>query len=156
LGSWYMAPVPARRRLRQKLDPALRSAIARACGKYGGRIGGPARALRLTPLERSRIAMQGGRARASAMTAEERSAWALYMLKHQPRFWNGTLPRKPVRERAPVSVGASLIGEPPAASTPATREPVPQPIPVVVTPRRERVSLRSGPWQLRPAKRWDV
>jgi hypothetical protein len=158
VGSCYTAPVAARRRRRfhQKLDPALRSAIARACGKYGGRIGGPARTRRMTPLERSRIAMQGGRARAASMTAEERRAWSDYMRAHQRRFWDGKLPRKPVRELDPVSVGASSIGEPPAVSTPATREPVTQPIPVIVKPRRQRVSLPSEPWKLRPAKRWDI
>jgi len=33
--------------------------------------------------------MLGGRARAASMTAEERIAWACYMLAHQPRFWDG-------------------------------------------------------------------
>jgi hypothetical protein len=76
VGSWYTASVAARRRhgFHQELDPALRSAIARACGKYGGRIGGPARARRMTPLERSRVAMQGGRARWAKTPPEGRRA----------------------------------------------------------------------------------
>lgn len=159
MGSWYTASVAPRRRrrFRQGLDPAVRSAIARAAGKYGGRIGGPARAQRLTPLERSRIAMQGGRARASSMAAEERSAWARYMLKHQRRFFDGrTLPRKPVRGRAPVSVGASSVSvQPRVSAPPAVHKPVPQsapqPIQVVVMPHR----VREQPLP-QPGVRYDV
>jgi hypothetical protein len=94
--------------------------------------------------------MQGGRARAASMTAEERSAWARYMFKHQPRFWDGTLPRKPVRARRPVSVGASPVGELAAVSAPA-RKPAPPPIPVVVMPRRAAVVP-----VVRPGMRYDV
>jgi hypothetical protein len=158
VGSWYTASVAPRRRrrFRQGLDPAVRSAIARAAGKYGGRIGGPARAQRLTPLERSRIAMQGGRARAASMTAEERREWSDYMRKHQRRFWDGKLPRKPIRERTPVSVGALPVSVPTGVATRPLRAPVPAPIPVIVTPQRVRVEPLPAPWKLRPAKRFDV
>jgi hypothetical protein len=101
--------------------------------------------------------MRAVRARWARTPAEERRAWSDYMRAHQRRFWDGrTLPRKPIRERAPASVGASPIGEPPAVSTPARHEPTPRPIPVVAIPQRVRVDLMSEPWTLRPAKRWDV
>jgi hypothetical protein len=152
VGSWYTAPVAARRRRRfhQKLDPTLRSAIARACGKYGGRIGGPGRALRLTPLERSRIAMQGGRARAASMTPEERREWALYMLKHQRRFWDGkTLPRKPIRKHVPEPVVSAKSVAVPPGRVPLSAPP----IPVVVMPAR-RVSMGVPTLVIRP--RYDL
>lgn len=91
------------------------------------------------------------------MTAEERSAWARYMLQHQPRFWDGrTLPKKPVRARVADSVGVSPVDVPPAVSAPQTREAVPAPIPAIVVPRRPVVEPRFEPWTLRPARRWNV
>jgi hypothetical protein len=141
----------------RRLDPALRLVIARAAGKYGGRIGGRARARSMTPLERSVAAMRAMRVRWARTTAEERRAWSDYMRAHQRRFWDGrTLPRKPVRERAPASVGTSPVGELPDVSTLARREPGPPPIPVVVIPRQHRVDPLSEPRKLRPTRRWDV
>jgi hypothetical protein len=85
------------------------------------------------------------------MTAEERSAWARYMLAHQRRFWDGkTLPRKPVREHAPLSAGVSPVGVPPAVNAPA-REPAPPPILAVVMPLRAAVVP-----VVRPGMRYDV
>jgi len=143
---WFVVQMAMNRRTRQRyhhrLDPALRSAIARAAGAYGGRIGGPARALRMTKLERSIAAMRAVRARWAKTTTEERRAWSDYMRKHQRRFFDGrTLPRKPVRGRAPVAVGASSdsvqpgVSAPPAVHKPVP-QPAPQPIPVVVMPHR--------------------
>jgi hypothetical protein len=144
-----------RQRYHQQLDPAIRAAIARAAGKYGGRIGGPARALRLTPLERSRIAMQGGRARAASMTTEERSAWAHYMLQHQRRFWDGrTHPRKPVRARDServVSRVPDITTAKPVTSPHPTALLLPSAIPVIVIPRRTAVVE-----VIRPGMRYDV
>ena len=146
-----------RQRYHHRLDPALRSAIARAAGTYGGRIGGPARALRMTPLERSIAAMRAVKARWAKTPAQERRAWSDYMRAHQRRFWDGkTLPHKPVRERAPVPVGASPIGEPLAVSTAGRHAPAASPIPVVVIPKRIRVDPLSEPWNLRPGRRYNI
>lgn len=99
----------------------------------------------MTPLKRSRIAMLGGRARAASMTADERSAWARYMLAHQRRFWDGkTLPRKPLRARPAVSEAASPVSEP-------MSNPLPLPTPVVVISRRAPVAQ-----VVRPGIRFDV
>ena len=125
-----------RQRYHHRLDPALRSAIARAAGAYGGRIGGPARAARMTPLERSIAAMRAVKARWAKTPAEERRAWSDYLRAHQRRFWDGRLPRKPVRARVADPVEAFPVVVPPTVTAPARREPVPPPIPVVVMPRR--------------------
>jgi hypothetical protein len=96
--------------------------------------------------------MRAVKARWAKTTVEERRAWSDYMRKHQRRFWDGeTLPRKPVPERAPVSVGASPIGVPPAVSTPARHGPAPPPIPLVVVPRRVR-----EPPMVQPAVRYEI
>jgi hypothetical protein len=135
---------------RQRLDPALRAVIARAAGKYGGRIGGPARALRMTPLERSIAAMRAVKARWAQTTVDERRAWARYLLAHQRRFWNGrTLPRKPVRVPMPKLTVAAPKPMPPQ---PTPQPTPPQPIPVIVIPRRGAAVMEMP----MPGIRYDV
>jgi hypothetical protein len=102
-------------------------------------MGGPARASRMPPLERSIAAMRAAKVRWARTSPEERSAWARYMLQHQRRFWDGrTLPRKPVRERTPVPVGAPQLFELTSVGMSARACRLSQPpkgaIPVVVIP----------------------
>jgi hypothetical protein len=144
-----------------RLDPALRSAIVRAAGKHGGHIGGPARARRMTPLERSIAAMRAVRARWERTTAEERRAWSDYMRAHQRRFLDGkTLPRKPAPVHAPEPVSSAPstvrpIAPPTPARSPCLMIPAP-PIPTVVIPRPFQTSPLAEPRKVCPGLRFDV
>jgi hypothetical protein len=118
-------------------------------------MGGPARASRMPPLERSIAAMRAAKVRWARTSPEERRAWSDYMLAHQRRFWDGrTLPRKPVRAGAPVSVGVSPISGTPVVNVSTVQpesQPAPHPIPVVVIPAPER-----EPSMARPGVRFRI
>src|SRR5262249_55766449 len=107
--------------------------------------------------ERSQVAMQGGRARWAKTPPQERRAWSDYMRAHQQRFWDGeTLPRKPARQRAPVSIEASPVSVSLGVGARTERQPTFQAIPRIVIPQRERVDPLSEPWKLRPAIRYEI
>jgi len=144
-------PMRARRqhRFRQRLDPAIRLAIARASGARGGRVGGRVRALRMTSLERSVAAMLAVRVRWAQTTPEERRWWSDYMRAHQRRFRHllPALPPRPVRDHARARMASSSVSSSPA------RQPIPPPIPVIVIPQRTSV-VRVHPE--RPGVRYNV
>jgi hypothetical protein len=115
----------------------------------------------MSPLERSIAAMRAVRVRWARTTAEERTAWARYMLAHQRRVGDGkTLPRKPAPVHAPEPVSSAPstvppIAPPTPASSPCLMIPA-QPIPTVVIPRPSQMSPLAEPRKVRPGMRFDV